>query len=154
MLEVAHRMTNMARQNNQMSVIARLMNEDGDMTAQLGGGETSGAFSMRGSDTEESEYLEQDDEERGGFTAKDLKIAKRFVELMGGADRAREIVDKVDECQDCLELIDDEEVQKRDGSAIEHMAGFMPSTPDLPMLGKAAHGMSALYNPDAGHVAM
>jgi hypothetical protein len=88
-------------------------------------------------------------EEPEGYTAKELKLAKRFVELVGGADRARELIDKVDDCEDCLQIIDDEEVQRRDAAEIEKMAGLIPGLPDLPMAAKAVMDLSSLYNPNA-----
>jgi hypothetical protein len=84
---------------------------------------------------------EQDEEE--GFTTQQLKIAKRFVELVGGAEKARALVDKVDECNECLDLIDDPS-EASDASAIQKLAGAMPGLPDLPM------ELSGLYNPSAG----
>lgn len=82
------------------------------------------------------------------FTEQELKIAKRFVELMGSADKARAAVDKVDEYQECLGLLDDEDEQERDGNTIEKLAGMMPGLPDLPM------ELSGLYNPSAGSPSM
>lgn len=84
-------------------------------------------------------------DEEDGFTATQLKIAKRFIELMGGADRAREAVDKVDEYTEALDLIDDQPAEAETGlAAISKMAGMLPEMPDLPM------GLANLYNPSAG----
>lgn len=87
------------------------------------------------------------DDETDGFTTQQLKIAKKFIELMGGADRAREAVDKVDDCMECLDIIDDEPVVD-EVQGIEAMAGMMPDSPDLPM------GLANLYNPSAGNRSM
>lgn len=86
------------------------------------------------------------DEEEGSFTATQLKIAKRFIELMGGAEKARAIVDKVDECEECLDLIDDDDQVRgnSDSSMIDKISGMLPGLPDLPM------ELSNLYNPAAG----
>ncbi len=85
-------------------------------------------------------------EEDKGFSETQLKIAKRFIELMGSADKAREIVDKVDECQECLGIVDDH--AESDSSMIDQMAGMLPSSADLPM------GLSNLYNSSASNQRM
>lgn len=78
-----------------------------------------------------------------------LKVTKRYLELMGGADRARMAIDKVDECEECLGLIDDDDVRDdSDASMISKMAGMLPGLPDLPM------ELSNLYNPAAGGSSM
>lgn len=95
---------------------------------------------------DESQDLVEPDCETGecggeeNFTEFQLKVAKRFIEIMGNADKARSVIDKVDDCQECLGLVDDEE---NDGDAIGQMADMMPGSPDLPM------ELSNLYNPSA-----
>lgn len=84
------------------------------------------------------------DNEEGSFTATQLRIAKRFIELMGGAEKARAIVDKVDECEECLDIIDDDVRGESDSSMIDKISGMLPGLPDLPM------ELSNLYNPAAG----
>lgn len=85
-------------------------------------------------------------EEEEPFSEFQLKVAKRFIELMGGADRARSVVDKVDECEDCLGLVDDDDDIRdgHDSSVIQKISGMLPGSPDLPM------ELSNLYNPSAG----
>jgi hypothetical protein len=143
----------MARQQNMQNLIARLMNEEMGMVSPL-----SGLMGQQAMPPAEATAPEIDDgqcdpdnelEEPEGFGERHLKIAKRFIELMGGADRAREIIDKVDECEDCLQLIDDDESDRRDVSQIEQLAGLMPSLPDLPT-GAKSMNMASLYNPSAG----
>ncbi len=75
-----------------------------------------------------------------GFTEFQIKVAKRFIEIMGGADKARAVVDKVDECEECLGIVDDD---MGDENTIGQMAGMMPGSPDLPM------ELSNLYNQSA-----
>ena len=84
---------------------------------------------------------EADSEDQNGYTEEELSITKRFIELIGGAERARELVDKVADCEDCLGIIDDNEAPQSDDSVIGRMADIMPDMPDLP---------SALYNPLGG----
>lgn len=89
----------------------------------------------------------ESDEDVNHFNPTQLKIAKRFIELMGGADKARAAIDKVDEGEEFLGLIDDDDDGVRadsDSSMISKMAGMLPGTPDLPM------ELSNLYNPAAG----
>ncbi len=110
-------------------------------SSNLGDGE---ALVVMQSGEEECEggYCEDGDT---NFTEQHLRLAKRFIELMGGADRAREVLDKVDDCEDCLGLIDDNQsAADSDSAAIEKMAGMLPNLPDLPM------ALSNLYNPGAG----
>lgn len=78
-------------------------------------------------------------DEQDGYTEDELRITKKFVEMIGGAERARELVDKVADCEECLDIVDDEaEQESMMGSLIGRMADTMPQTPDLP---------TSLYNP-------
>lgn len=74
---------------------------------------------------EEAEYEESECSEE------ELKLAKKFVELVGDPERARELVDKVADCEDCLGIIGDEE-------NIDMMADIMPDMPDMPTSGSMA----------------
>lgn len=124
--------------------IAALMTEsylDGAAMAQqeqdlpMGGTE----IEILNTDTDELEEPQEDE----GFTEQELKLAKRFVELIGGTDRARYAIEKIDECDDCLDLIDDEEDQ------ISSFADSMPDLPDLPTALQNNLNLSSLYNPSA-----
>lgn len=84
-----------------------------------------------------AQHYQSSSEDDTSLTPIQLKIAKRFVELMGGADKARVAVDKVDECEECLGIIDDDE----DDANIERMSDMIPNMPDLPT------GLSGMYNP-------
>jgi hypothetical protein len=79
------------------------------------------------------------------FSEFQLRVAKRFIDLMGGADKARAAIDKVDECEDCLGLVDDDDEVRddHDSSMIEQISSMLPGAPDLPM------ELSNLYNPAA-----
>jgi len=71
----------------------------------------------------EEEYEEEECEE---FSAEELQLGERYVELAGGADRARELLDKVEECGECIGMVGDE------GDQIEGISDAMPGLPDLP----------------------
>jgi len=60
------------------------------------------------------------------FSAEELKLGERYIELAGGVDRARELLDKVEECGECVGLADDE------SDEIEGISDAMPGLPDLP----------------------
>jgi hypothetical protein len=149
----------MSRPHNPQSQIA-LMMESIDMPAQ-GGRPSSNAETPNSlgdsMDGENTEVLpvgsdQQQDDRDDEFTDKELKLAKRFVELIGGADRARAAVDKVDEGEEFLGLLDDEECADGEcgpeGGLIARLAGMLPAMPDLPT-GKMSMDVSSLYNPSA-----
>jgi len=72
----------------------------------------------------EEEYEEEEYEEE--FSAEELKLGERYIELAGGADRARELLDKVEECGECVGLVGDE------SDGINGISDAMPGLPDLP----------------------
>jgi hypothetical protein len=73
------------------------------------------------------EYEEEEEEEEyEEFSAEELQLGERYVELAGGADRARELLNKVEECGECIGMADDE------GDQIEGISDAMPGLPDLP----------------------
>ncbi len=127
----------------------------GHMASMMGGGggsalhDDNSALDVDGESTTVILSEPESDEEEGQFNATQLRIAKRFIDLMGGADKARAAVDKVDEGEEFLGLIDDDDVRSdSDSSMISKMAGMLPGTPDLPM------ELSNLYNPAAGGSSM
>lgn len=90
-----------------------------------------------------------DEDDDGSFNEFQLRVAKRFIELMGSADKARAVIDKVDECEECLGLIDDDDIRDdHDASMIQKISSMLPGLPDLPM------ELSNLYNPSANNQSM
>lgn len=102
------------------------------------------AMSIIAGDCDNGDYGEEPE----GYSESELKIAKRFVELIGGCDRARELLDKVAECEECLGLLDDEG-SGSDENTIQKMAVMMPLQPDLPTSVKNGMDLASLYNPSA-----
>lgn len=87
-------------------------------------------------------YGDTTEPEEPQFTELELKLARRFIELVGGAERARDLVNKCDECEECLGLVSDD-----DNDSIEGMASVIPSDVDLPT--PRGVDISSLYNPNA-----
>lgn len=85
-------------------------------------------------------YGSDTEPEQTEFSDLEFKLAKRFLELIGGAERARDLIDKCDECQECLGLVSDED-------QIETISGMIPSDVDLPTM--QSKDLSPLYNPGA-----
>lgn len=81
-----------------------------------------------------------------GFNEPELRLAKRFIELVGGAERARELVEKVAECEECLGIVDDD-----DEDIIDHISSTMPTHADLPTGLYNGMGMAAQYNPSQAY---
>lgn len=77
------------------------------------------------------------------FSDTELKLAKRFIDILGSVERAQNLLDKVSECEECLGMIDDdEETDNSDDAAVIGMiSNAVPSSPDMPM------NMSSQYNP-------
>ncbi len=65
----------------------------------------------------------------GEYCEEELQLAKRFIELVGDGDRAKELVAKVLDCEDCLGIIDDEMKTSQD---ISDIADQTPESMDLP----------------------
>ena len=87
------------------------------------------------------EYNDADDDEQT-FSDLELRLAKRFIELIGNAEKARDLINKCDECEECLGIIDD-----NDEDTISDVASMMPYDKDLPTSRNI--DLSSLYNPNA-----
>lgn len=124
-------------------------------TSVLSGG-TTAQVAMTVLPTDSAEETGVEDEsgyatagEPDKFTEEELRITKRFLEIMGSADRAREAVTKVDECEDCLGLIQPEDEECASGDVISQMADVMPTSPELPTGTRRVMDLASLYNPSA-----
>ena len=62
----------------------------------------------------------------GVLSDEHLDLAKRYIELAGGIENARDLLDKLEECGECLG------VESDDAETIEGIGDTMPSMPDLP----------------------
>jgi hypothetical protein len=76
------------------------------------------------------------------FTDLEMRLAKRFLELIGGPERARDLINKCDECEDCLGLVGTD-----DESQIASISELIPTDVDLPTPSRS--NISSLYNPNA-----
>lgn len=85
------------------------------------------------------QYNDPDCSEEFEFSELELRLADRFIELVGGADRARDLINKCDECHDCLGLVNDDD-------AIDDIAKSVPSEVDYPTINGT--DLSSLYNPN------
>jgi hypothetical protein len=65
-------------------------------------------------------------DEEDGFHPDDYMLAKQLVAQVGGVDRARELLENLDEVYETLDLIPAEEEQ------ISFIAGQVPDEPDFP----------------------
>lgn len=78
---------------------------------------------------------QEEPEEPDGYTEEELQLTKKFIDMIGGPERARELVDKVNECEDCLDIIDDGDTEEEDDAAsISVISRSVPDAPDLPRL--------------------
>lgn len=80
--------------------------------------------------------LESNDGDIDRFDEEELLIAKRFIELVGGPERAKNLLDKVTDCAECLGILgdgDDAELNE-----IEVIGQSTPMAPDLPLTNLSA----------------
>ena len=81
---------------------------------------------------------QNDNSEETDFSEQELRVAKKFVELIGCPERASELIDKISECEDCLGLVGDEDEDDMNfvASTIPRNAdsGFKRETMNLPTM--------------------
>lgn len=131
-------------------IIAQMMNEDYDFTASSAGvsvGQDMPSLDVGCDDCDNGLRSTNDNYEDDEPTSSELKLGKRFVELIGSIEKARTILDKIEECSDCLDLIDDEDENDVDSLMINKIAEIMPSDVDGVTSPTAAHNLASLYNP-------
>lgn len=80
-----------------------------------------------------------------GFTAEQLAAAKNLVSMVGSADKARELIDKVDEVMEILQPNADQ----ADTDAIDMIAGLLPAAADMPTLMATPMNMGNRFSPSA-----
>lgn len=139
-------MRNSSRQD--ISQILRLMNEDMNIpgsTENLTGARYAqeaelrdlGTNSLQGF-TDETGQIE-DLTIGETYTDKEIKIGRRFVELMGSHERARDLLDKIVQSDQIFGVTDEE----NDANQIEQIASNVPEMPDL------ATNFSARFDPSS-----
>ena len=116
-------------------------------TSVMGGGAMAQDAQEVGMDIMPSDYapdgIEVDTCDSEPVSPELLELAQELVMMAGGADRAREIIDKVQDVQEILDV--------DDAAAIAGMADTMPEEPDLPNNRHNSLGMSAMYDPGGNH---
>lgn len=128
---------------NHVDQIASMLSEDplaGGAMGQNAMQMASSMLDMAGSEPMSQHEMEGMSDEPEEFDEQEMRIAKRFIELIGSPERAQELLDKVSDCEECLGLVDD------DSSAIEQISMVMPATPDMPTMGN----ISAQFDPGHG----
>jgi hypothetical protein len=60
------------------------------------------------------------------FSEQEMRLAKKFIELVGCPERATELLNKAVECGECLGMLSDED-------AIQKISNVIPNYPDEPM---------------------
>ena len=115
-------------------------------TSVLSGGSAAQDAQEVGMDIMPSDYApdgyEQEEEECGDcpISSELLDLAQELIARAGGPDKARDIIDKVQDVQEVLNV--------DDASAIAGMAEQMPEDSDLPTNNRHDElGMSAMYDP-------
>jgi len=110
-----------------VDMISDLM-EDSNQASSMSGGVMSQEISPLLT-INQTPYQDDSQHDEDCFSDEELKMAKKFIEFFGGdSDRAREIIDKASDCEECLGMIDNEEED------ISMMAATMPETPDMPTM--------------------
>ena len=77
-------------------------------------------------------YDQDDQADQSGcdVTDEELKLAKKFISMVGGGERAQKIMDKAYECEDCLGMLDSED---EDMQVISQISSMIPTEVDMPM---------------------
>ena len=127
--------------NNSIKQILRLMTEDqtiGGSTANLSGAryaqdaeniyQDMGHNTLDGFNSDQQQFEDLDVGEK--YTEREVKIAKRFIALTGGGERARDLLEKTIQADQLLGISTSEEEQDRND--IEQIASIIPDQADFP----------------------
>lgn len=138
--------------NKSIQKILYLMNENstiGGATANLSGAAyaqeasfpSMGQSIMQGfNDEGQIDELEVNE----SYTEKEVKIARRFIKLLGGSERARDLLEKVISADSIIGIEEPEQYQEdREKSQIDQIAMMVPSEVDTPT------DYSARFNPSS-----
>ena len=87
--------------------------------------------------------MQVDEYDEGDISPETLDLARELVLQAGSAEKAREIVDKVEEVMELLGSV----VKGGDTDMISKFADSMPDEPDMPNDRHNEFGMSSAYNP-------
>lgn len=124
-----------------VDAVISMMEDPVSMSNEYGGSETAMAPTF----DDQLPDVEMDyEEDQCGFTPEDYQLARELVSQVGSVERARELLENLEEVTDTLDL--EPGLAAASGYDVDDIADQMPEDPDLPtnML-----GMSSLY--DAGH---
>jgi hypothetical protein len=77
------------------------------------------------------------------FDPEHLAAAKELIAMVGGADKTRELIDKVDEAMEVFDGGQD------DAKTIDLVAELIPDMPDMPMH-RSMTRISSMYDPSSG----
>ncbi len=139
--------------NKDMADILLLLGEEilppGSSPTLSGANTAQIASSMPDISMRESDYIvapeSQDTEDGDQYSELELKLTKRYIELIGGAERARDLINKCDECMECLGMLDG--TSETDMDTIKKVSEYMPQDVDYPTNNKM--DLATLYNPNA-----
>jgi hypothetical protein len=111
-----------------VGAIVTMMEMGPDPISGMGGGQAMGQMGMVGIEVGMSgdEPTNDVDEGECGFHPDDYLLAKELVAQVGSVEKARELLDNLDEVYETLDLIPAEEDQ------IAIIAGQVPDEPDFP----------------------
>ena len=131
-----------------ISNILRLLNEDpmvSGSTSNLTGAKYAQEAEMRDSGHHSLAGFNQNDLPTQDltigetFTEKEIRIGKRFIELAGGHERARDLLDKIIQSDHIFGITDDQ----ADQAQIDMIAQSVPEEPDYPT------DFSSRFNPSS-----
>jgi len=100
---------------------------------------------MMPGDSPDSGIPDEEYDECDGVSSEVLDLARELVIQAGSADKAREVIDKVDEVMDLLDGVVDDGAET---DVIAQFANSLPDEPDLPNNRHNEMGMTAMFDPN------